>query len=265
MSATQEPTTTAMQADANDDSDDLPIIGDLFICRDYETKTFHFGEGISQDIDCLAAASTDFDLTGQIIWPIARATTWYLAAVGQKELSGQDCIELGAGAGLCGLLGTRWSKSMVLTDYEPEVLAILERNLAHASKACKTTLFNLSWGSDPDHARLASETGVAQWPVIIGADIVYWSESIVPLFESVAALLAPGGLFILGYFDRLSSNKLKVEQLAREKGLVWSTVDHASYLPNPFPAEFVDHLHRMTIYRFRWADDPLAAAEGASS
>jgi SAM-dependent methyltransferase len=244
-------------ADEEKEEDDMPALGDFFICRDYVTKVFRVGHGESateQPLDCLAAASTDFDLTGQIVWPVARLTSWYIAHVGPREFPGEAVLELGAGAGILGFLTSKWARESWLTDNEPEVLDLLRRNLPHAAPGCDTRIFDLSWAKDEDHAKLAEASGRKRWRKLTGADIVYWSHAIPLLADSVARLLAPDGVFILGYFDRVASNKATLEGLLSDKGLQWEEVDHATYLPDPVPAEFADFLGKMTIYRFTWRE-----------
>jgi predicted nicotinamide N-methyase len=182
--------------------DEIPPIGDFFICRDYVTKTYDIN-GVSQDIDCLAAAATDFDLTGQVIWLVSIYTTYYLEHI-KDRLRNQTVLELGAGAALCGLFASKYASTVVLSDFEDEVLKLIDRNLKHCPPTCRTLTFNLSWGSEDDHEKLRGELGLSKVPIIVGADIVYWSNSITPLVQSVSALLADDGEFILGYYNRVS-------------------------------------------------------------
>lgn len=251
--------------------DDTPSLDGFFISREYVEKSHSLG-GVQQKIDALAAASTDFDLTGQIVWLVSILTAWYTGTI-LDEIRGKDVLELGAGAGLVGLVASQAAKRVVLTDYEPEVLSLLERNLRHIAPGCEGSVFSLSWGSESDHSSLralyaptcsstgtgGTGTGGGRWPVLLGADIVYWSESIVPLFATVEALLAQGGVFVLGYFNRNSNNKRTVEELAFSAGLSWSVVDPLSFLPREegtgeVPQQFKDQLHKMTLYRFTWAE-----------
>ncbi|KAL9321719.1 hypothetical protein ACSQ67_009772 [Phaseolus vulgaris] len=70
----------------------------FFVDDNYKLTNFTFG---SQDIElfCLHSASTDFDLTGQLVWPGAMLLNDYLSK-NVKML--QDCtvIELGSGVGM---------------------------------------------------------------------------------------------------------------------------------------------------------------------
>lgn len=245
----------------------MPSLGDFFICRDYEPKSYALSGGRTQVLDALAAAATDFDLTGQIVWLVSHLTSYYLSVDSvREELRGKPALELGCGAGLAGLVATQVCSQVILTDNEPEVLKLMDINLKHAAATCDTRCFDLSWGSREDESRLASVTGRARWPVLIGADVIYWSHAIPLLFDTVAHLLAPDGVFILGYFNRVSTNKEKVESLAATAGLQWTCVDHSTYLAADAPPAFADHLHKMTLYRFTWAPGRAPAeAEAAAA
>jgi hypothetical protein len=77
--------------------------GDLFLDQDYVECTFSFSSSlhsngpsdcsscsIEQKILCLRAASTDFDLTGQILWPGCHALCDYL--VGSQGVDVQGLV-----------------------------------------------------------------------------------------------------------------------------------------------------------------------------
>ena len=54
----------------------------------------------------LKTSSTDYDLTGQIIWKAADILSKYiLDGFGERELKGKTVLELGSGPGLCALVG----------------------------------------------------------------------------------------------------------------------------------------------------------------
>lgn len=203
------PSTAAAAAAAADDDDDVVALGDFFVCRAYETKTYTFGD-VSQRVDALSAASTDVDLTGQIVWLVSQLVSWWVVAAGEAGgLAGSNVLELGAGAGLPGLLAAQYAARVVLTDYEEEILALLARNVeSHTPPACATSAVSLAWGVDADAARVLGDPAT-KFDLLLGADVVYWSASITPLIASVASLLAPRGQFILGYFNRVDSNRVR--------------------------------------------------------
>jgi hypothetical protein len=170
-------------------------------------------------------------------------------------------------AGLCGLAATRWCDRVVVTDYEPEVLALLRRNAEkHADPGCGGVHVEcLSWGDEADHRRIAAlfrtagegdggaSASTNTVPLVVGADVVYWAVSIKPLVATVTALMAkPHGQWVLGYVDRVSRNRAALLTAAEEAGLAVEVIPPESFLPTPPPAHLAPHLRDMTLYRFTW-------------
>ena len=92
----------------------------FFMNRNYEMKTFTYG---SQELQllCLSSACTDYDLTGQLVWPGAVLMNTYLSEH-PETVKGRSLIELGSGIGITGILCSRFCKEVVLTDHNDEVL-----------------------------------------------------------------------------------------------------------------------------------------------
>jgi predicted nicotinamide N-methyase len=236
----------------------LPLT-DFFICRDYHPKEYLFAPPPSHAgltpvrvlIDVLESASTDFDLTGQIVWSVSLLVSQYLCFPGRAECLAADAVlELGAGCGLAGLSCAAFGcPSVLLTDNEPEVLGILERSVQRYSSS---RVLPLSWGDDLSHAALEAATGGRKkFPLLIGADVIYWSHSIPPLFDTVARLLSQDGVFILGFTNRRNGLKDAAEAAALAAGLEFTTVDPATFLPDPCPEVFTKSLHLVTLYRMK--------------
>lgn len=243
------------------DADDIVPLGDFFTCRDYTTRTYTFASPsgappLTVTLDALAAASTDFDLTGQIVWVCSIVTSYYVAHAARALVAGEDVLELGAGCGLCGLTAAAFARRVFLTDNEPEVLSLLERNaLAHGAGV--VSVANLDWGSRDHEAALAAASRPL-WKVILGADVIYWSHAVPLLFDAVSRLLAPDGVFVVGFTDRVNGLRDATEAAARAVGLTWTTVPLASFLPDPLPPELGPHTAKVTLFRFVWAAAPAA-------
>ncbi|GJN33258.1 hypothetical protein PR202_gb21837 [Eleusine coracana subsp. coracana] len=92
----------------------------FFVDRSYEMTTFTFGSHVL-NLLCLRAASTDYDLTGQLVWPGAVLMNDYLSEH-PETVKGRSVIELGSGIGITGILCSRFCKKVVLTDHNDEVL-----------------------------------------------------------------------------------------------------------------------------------------------
>ncbi|CAI5458150.1 unnamed protein product [Closterium sp. Yama58-4] len=170
----------------------------LFVDKSYVLRSFSFND-ISVPLYCLAAAATDYDLTGQIVWPGAAILADYLTAHPQ-EVAGKAVVEVGAGAGLAGLVCAHvGSTAVMLTDHNSEVLQVVQRNVDHhnhlfqqrSSASCTPSLecAQLEW-ADQQHLDALLAAHPSGFDVIIGADICYQQCHVPPLFTCIKALLS---------------------------------------------------------------------------
>jgi predicted nicotinamide N-methyase len=87
----------------------------FFLDTKYEEQEFNF-DGVTQKLFALDSSSTDHDLTGQIIWEAAEILSKFI--IKHSDMwEGKNILELGSGAGLCGLLISRYAKATILSDY----------------------------------------------------------------------------------------------------------------------------------------------------
>ncbi|XP_056169002.1 uncharacterized protein LOC115677282 isoform X3 [Syzygium oleosum] len=154
--------------------------------------------------------TTDFDLTGQLVWPGAMLLNEFLSK-NVDLLRGCSVIELGSGVGITGILCGRFCREVVLTDHNDEVLKILQKNIElHSSSESYSNCTGfvaekLEWGNvDQIEQILGSHSG--GFDLILGADICFQQASIPLLFETVKLLLQKRGKgrckFILAYVSR---------------------------------------------------------------
>lgn len=121
-----------------------------------------------------------------------------------ERLFGADCnlLELGSGLGEAGilcykiLLQLQSTGSVLLTDGEPEVLELLEKNCKANSSfeddACKLHCSHLSWGNEHQIADIKKSTDTSSFDIIIGSDLIYGhnsAEHLSLLLSTVNALL----------------------------------------------------------------------------
>ncbi|XP_048443427.1 methyltransferase-like protein 22, partial [Pyrus x bretschneideri] len=86
--------------------DDIVCLDESFFIDDnYQLTTFIFGSQVIELL-CLHSASTDFDLTGQLVWPGAMLLNDYLSN-NAVLLQGCTVLELGSGVGITGILCSR--------------------------------------------------------------------------------------------------------------------------------------------------------------
>jgi hypothetical protein len=144
----------------------------FFVDRSYETTTFTFGSQVLHLL-CLRAASTDYDLTGQLVWPGAVLMNTYLSEH-PETVKDHSIIELGSGVGITGILCSRFCKEVVLTDHNDEVLEIIKKNIEMQSCSGNAnavlTAEKLEWGNYV-HISNIIEKHPSGFDLILGADI----------------------------------------------------------------------------------------------
>ena len=186
---------------ADDAEDDEPLFDPgLFVNDDYETVCYSVA-GIEQPVLCSTASSTDYDLTGQVVWPVSVLLAHFVARVlsPRGDLEGARVVELGAGCGLPGLIAARaGARVTALTDGSEIVCDLLSRQLdaERARRAAAATrdggeLFAslLEWGDAAAAKALIARLGAAP-RCILGADVVCWEVCISPLLRTIRTLLA---------------------------------------------------------------------------
>ncbi|TKY49584.1 Methyltransferase protein 22 [Spatholobus suberectus] len=181
----------------------------FFIDDNYQLTKFTFGSQEMQ-LFCLHSASTDFDLTGQLVWPGAMLLNDYLSK-NVKMLQGCTVIELGSGVGITGILCSRFCHKVVMTDHNEEVLKIhVWSTEIYINKHAGLIAEKLEWGNT-DQINEILQRHPGGFGFILGADIyIHYafipSSSIPMLFDSVKQLLQAreGGKckFILAYVSR---------------------------------------------------------------
>jgi len=130
-------------------------------------------QGILLELDALPGDSgvnlshADFVKDGTGVGQVWQAATDILCDFLESFPSVVDVpsvLELGAGVGVPGLLAARLgARRVVLTDYQPHVLARLRQNVAanQLERACAVE--HLSWGELPDSAE--------RYQLLMGADL----------------------------------------------------------------------------------------------
>lgn len=139
------------------------------------------------------------DLLGLDIWPAAIELCSYISD-NPALVAGKSVLELGAGVGLPGLLAGRLGASkVVLTDYEPQVVAHMAHNtyLCNISETICTGLC-LDWTKLDE---LPAEHAAA-FQIILAADVLYIADIMPGFVAAMCALLEPHGVVIIGHQTR---------------------------------------------------------------
>ena len=223
--------------------------------QDGEESCSSSSKMIHLEIGSSSSASTDFDLTGQVLWPISLLLGHYLASTAvQRHLSSSNgiVVELGAGGtGVPGLVAAHAPpRQVVLTDGNASVLPLLQDNVERHSfggggdvPVVQVSCQELIWG---DRMQLQNLRDQLLGPVsmVVAADVVQWPSVLEPLLWTVQALLfrrppnkednscdgGGAGVFVLGLVTRAESTVSLFFQLAKSLGFSWRRIPRRDYL-----------------------------------
>ena len=237
--ATLPPPPPAAAAAAPDIEDDyLDGVGTLFLSTSFVPLTLSVGPH-ALTLAVSAAASTDYDLTGQALWPASRILADFLAGTPEGVAAVRAAgaiVELGAGLGLAGLAaaaaaagGAPPSPAIVLTDGEPALMDVLRANAASFAAdrpgvGAAPGVRVLGWGDGAGAAALVAATpaaaAVGGFPLVLGADVTYSLAAVPALFATAAALAVKNGpsVFYLGYVSRSAALDRAVPSAAAGAG-----------------------------------------------
>ncbi|XP_076927332.1 uncharacterized protein LOC143590866, partial [Bidens hawaiensis] len=131
--------------------------------------------------------------TGLMLWESSRLMASVLA-LNQTIVSGKNVLELGSGCGgICSMIASKTARLVVPTDRDDKALELLNENVTlnlDKSLLSKLHIKKLNWG-DKEHIdsvkKLSDNKG---FDVIIGTDVTYVAEAIMPLFETAKELIS---------------------------------------------------------------------------
>jgi len=130
--------------------------------------------------------------TGLMLWESARLMASVLAE-NPNIVSGKRVLELGCGSGgICSMIASRHADRVVATDGDDFSLDLLAKNVASNIEQpllTKLTTKKLEWGNK-DHIESIKELSDRGFNVIIGTDVTYVAEAILPLFATAKELIA---------------------------------------------------------------------------
>lgn len=227
-------------------SDEENDLSSLFTCETYVEKIFDFND-IQQPLLCSSSTCTDFDLTGQIVWPASIILCWYIAHH-RHLFHDKVVIELGAGCGLGGFFATNFCQHTIITDGNDVVLRLLEQNkqffvnkqIESNTPVKPVEVKKLLWGIKEElRVIYRGPDSIATPNMIIGADIILWPLSVLPLVHTIRWLLsfhAETSEAIISYVVRASSTTELLLTTASAHGLNIEMIRiQDQFLPNPIP------------------------------
>lgn len=116
----------------------------------------------------------------------------YVLASNQNIVAGKRVLELGCGCGgICSMISTKSAEFVVATDGDEKALELLSQNVAsnlQSSCQAKLAVKRLQWGNKEDIEAIKAFNDVG-FNVILGTDVTYVAEAIIPLFSTAKELL----------------------------------------------------------------------------
>lgn len=127
-----------------------------------------------------------------MLWESARLMSHVLAA-NQDIVAGKRVLELGCGCGgICSMIAARSADLVVATDGDTKALDLLTENVASNLKPPHLDSLNvkrLEWGNEND-IQAIKQLNKEGFDFIIGTDVTYIPEAIIPLFSTARDLIS---------------------------------------------------------------------------
>jgi predicted nicotinamide N-methyase len=143
------------------------------------------------------------------VWPLSEQFCEIFAqGIQGISLDKKRVVELGAGAGLCGLFISNFCKFLVMTDGDERLVELQQQNIIRNNTVNAKT-HKLVWDNQESLESFHS-TFPDPFDSVIAMEVIY-NESHVPLvLHTVRKLLVNGGEFILGFVGRRILNASSV-------------------------------------------------------
>lgn len=226
----------------------------FFTQTSYDERAWTFGD-LTVRAGCSNAASTDYDLTGQVPWPALTVLGhWLASAHGARLVTARSCLELGAGIGVTGLLAAaQRCSSLTLTDHNSYIVELLDQNIElneelYLHMAETPAAVELDWETPPPppealHLYAEEEQEEAEqdparlgFGVILASDCLYCEAAVKPLFDTAMHWLAADGVWVMAHIARWDNvEDALAAELARRPELVVEEVDLSTFLPHAMP------------------------------
>lgn len=130
--------------------------------------------------------------TGLMLWEAARLMATVLAR-NPAIVSGKRVLELGCGCGgICSMVAAKYADVAVATDGDTKALELLAQNVtSNLAPPCFDKLITrrLEWGNRDDIDAIKGLNDRC-FDLIIGTDVTYIPEAIVPLFATAKELIS---------------------------------------------------------------------------
>ena len=186
------------------EEDELGAIGFLFDAfHEKAIFTIVLKQGIEIKVKTIGD-SPGHKQSGQYLWPAAEIAANYFID-NWNNIHATRVLELGAGCGLAGLAIAHLPgvKEVVFTDYDYGTLNLIKESVQLNGSSIdpgKATVDFLEWGNfefEPDKRITTSEWNTQRYSLVVGTDLIYSKDVVLPLFRTVDFFLKEDGIFIL--------------------------------------------------------------------
>ncbi|CAM0870688.1 unnamed protein product [Alopecurus aequalis] len=135
--------------------------------------------------------------TGLMLWESAQFMC-HLLAENPSIVAGKRVLEIGCGsAGICSMVAASFAQLVVATDGDAESLDLLRQNTSanlEAEFLNRISIRKLFWGDEDDTEAVRELSGDgAGFDCIIGTDVTYNPDAILPLFKTAKELISDKG------------------------------------------------------------------------
>ncbi|CAL4937595.1 unnamed protein product [Urochloa decumbens] len=189
---------------------------DLNVCEEKEDKVQNIGIKAKGHDFKLKMLTKEYQhtckLTGLMLWESAQLMCGLLAE-NPSIVAGKRVLELGCGsAGICSMVAASFAQFVVATDGDAESLDLLKQNISsnlERNLLDRIMIRKLFWGNKDDVSAVRELSGNdTGFDCIIGTDVTYNPDAILPLFKTARELISDKAnedsraAFILSYIQR---------------------------------------------------------------
>ncbi|XP_035698561.1 calmodulin-lysine N-methyltransferase-like isoform X1 [Branchiostoma floridae] len=167
-----------------------------------------------------AKKEDEVDNTGMRVWPAAQVLALYALNHPEVLRKCEGVLELGAGAGVTGLLVAKACgrpADVVLTDGEHHVLELTRRNIeANFKEDGRPSCEYLRWGENVAEFR----DKVGTFDLIMATDVLYCPEALEPFFTTARQLMSskPSAQLLVSHTNRSYVPHYKVRKAGSKCG-----------------------------------------------
>ncbi|GMH50510.1 hypothetical protein TrRE_jg12218 [Triparma retinervis] len=197
--------------DSDSDDSDMDGLGFMFDnLQATKSSTYTLPMGRGEEITLSIEAIDDNPgacISGHYLWPASTLMAKHL--VENRDVYGpyRRALEVGSGSGMGGIVTALIGKGeVVMTDHDHGVLKRCETNVGMTDKVggegqeeikgrCKYE--EVRWGNKEDIERIGGGGGGGGIDLVVGADVIYSSEIVGILYDTVGGIMEEEGTFLM--------------------------------------------------------------------